>query len=411
VKNGWRAAMIAAILVWFVLAIRLMIADVWDETNGMLYFSDVSISLATKIHFVLTQSLGFWRPLPTLIAAVFLHFIPSFNVSWRVLRLVNMLMMTGALLLLLNAADRWSARSDRRRFFFTIAFLFSGSGFIAAGWYANIFDVTAMLILAAGLSQLARGRDVAAGVIFGVAFFAKETAILILPFLVILMVAGRISLPRILRTFLPALILGATYFVIRSHIVPFGQAGDVHGFERQHLIPTLINFASTFWIEALKRPMFIAGFAFLAVSLAALRRPRLIVLTALFVIGGAIIYWGMFLDYENGTLIHFHNFVGRLYLIPVALFLFLLTIEKRDAAIAVLLIPILFGGAVTYRDHARFQRMYKRIYRTAAEAKVKPLRIHFPMKPLADKVRGIDIGDHPDANVVIDAKSGRLIYR
>jgi len=403
--------MIAAILVWFVLAIRLMIADVWDETNGMLYFSDVSISLATKIHFVLTQSLGFWRPLPTLIAAVFLHFIPSFNVSWRVLRLVNMLMMTGALLLLLNAADRWSARSDRRRFFFTIAFLFSGSGFIAAGWYANIFDVTAMLILAAGLSQLARGRDVAAGVIFGVAFFAKETAILILPFLVILMVAGRISLPRILRTFLPALILGATYFVIRSHIVPFGQAGDVHGFERQHLIPTLINFASTFWIEALKRPMFIAGFAFLAVSLAALRRPRLIVLTALFVIGGAIIYWGMFLDYENGTLIHFHNFVGRLYLIPVALFLFLLTIEKRDAAIAVLLIPILFGGAVTYRDHARFQRMYKRIYRTAAEAKVKPLRIHFPMKPLADKVRGIDIGDHPDANVVIDAKSGRLIYR
>ena len=33
------------------------------------------------------------------------------------------------------------------------------------------------------------------------------------------------------------------------------------------------------------------------------------------------------------------------------------------------------------------------------------------MKPLADKVRGIEIGDYPDAKIVIDGKTGRLIFR
>jgi hypothetical protein len=76
----------------------------------------------------------------------------------------------------------------------------------------------------------------------------------------------------------------------------------------------------------------------------------------------------------------------------------------------VLLAPIVFGAALTYRDHARFQRMYKRIYRTAREAKVKPLTVHYPAKPLDDKVRGIQIGDIPNANVRVDAKTGRLIF-
>src|SRR5438067_13084043 len=125
-ERRWRIAMWAAVIVWTVLAFRLMIADVWDETNGMLYFSDVSMSLGTKIHFVLTQSLGFWRPLATLIAAVVLHAIPSFNVSWRVLRAIDMLMLIGALLLFLDAANRWNPTPARRRFLFTIAFLFSG---------------------------------------------------------------------------------------------------------------------------------------------------------------------------------------------------------------------------------------------------------------------------------------------
>jgi hypothetical protein len=322
-----------------------------------------------------------------------------------------MLMMAGALLLLLDAAERWSERSARRRFLFTLAFLFSGSGIIAAGWYANIFDASAILLIALGLSRLARGRDVEAGVIFGIAFFAKETAILALPFLVILVAADRISLRNALRAAIPAVLFGGLYFAIRSRIVPFGSASDVHGFVLRDFLPTLLNLGATFWIETMKRRMLVVGLAFLAVSLAALRRPRTIAVAALFVIGCAVIYWGMFSEYQNGTVIAHQNFIGRLYLVPAALFLFLLTIEARDAAIAVLLIPILFGGAETYRDHMRFQSVYKRIYRTAAETAAKPLKVHFPPKPLADKVRGIDVGDHPDARVVIDAARGRLQFR
>ncbi len=388
-----------------------MIADVWDETNGMLFFSDSGIGLGAKVHFVLTQSLGFWRPLTTLVAAVVLHAVPSFAVSWRVLRFINMLMMTGALLLLIDAATQWRGRSERSNFLLTIAFLFSGSGFIAAGWYATIFDAGAMLLLALGLAMLARGRDLEAGVIFGVAFYAKETAVLILPFLVILLAARRISFRSALRTGVPALILGGIYFVIRSKIVPFGTAADVHGFVRSEFLPTAINVASTFWFEAMKQPMLVIGFAFLAFSLIALRKPVLIGLTALFVTGCAVIYWGMFLLYQEGSVVGYQNFMGRLYLIPAALVLLLLTIEQRELALAVLLIPIAFGGALTYRDHSRFQRVYKRIYRTAAETTAKPLLVHFPAKPLADKVRGVDVGDHPEAKVVVDVRNGRLLFR
>src|SRR5437868_5805220 len=117
VKNEqrWRAAMWIAITVWAVLCFRMMIADVWDETNGMLYFSDPHIALATKVHFALTQSLGFYRPLATLTATLFMHFIPSFDWSWRVLRLVNMLMIVGTLLLLIDAMENWLRGGGRLR--------------------------------------------------------------------------------------------------------------------------------------------------------------------------------------------------------------------------------------------------------------------------------------------------------
>jgi hypothetical protein len=406
-ERRWRIAMWAAVIVWAILAFRLMIADVWDETNGMLYFSDVSISLGTKLHFVLTQSLGFWRPLATLIAAVVLHAIPSFNVSWRVLRAIDMLMLIGALLLFLRAVGPMPAR---RRFLFTVALLFSGSAIITAGWYANIFDATTLLLIALGLSLLTRGHDIAAGVIFGLAFYAKETAILSLPFLFILLVAGRISWRTAIRTAIPAVILGGVYFAIRSRIVPFGSSADVHQFTLKDFLPTLVNFCGSFWLQTMKRRMLV-GFAFLALSLGALRRPRVIAAAAAFLVGCAVIYWGMFIGFQNGELVQHQNFIGRLYLVPAALMLYLLMIEGREIVIAILLIPIIFGAAVTYRDHARFQRVYRRIYRTASEAKLKPLKVHFPAKPLADKVRGIDIGDIPDAKVVIDSRRGRLVYR
>ena len=108
--DRWRYATPAAVAVWIVLMVRLMIADVWDETNGMLYFSDPANSLGEIVRFVLTQSLGFWRPLPTLLAGAVMHFLPDFAVSWRVLRAINMALLVGAIAILAAAAPPASTR-------------------------------------------------------------------------------------------------------------------------------------------------------------------------------------------------------------------------------------------------------------------------------------------------------------
>jgi hypothetical protein len=401
----WQLAAYAAIAIWIVFAIRLMIADVWDETNGMLAFSSAAMTFGAKVKFVLTKSLGFWRPLPTLLVATILHFVTDFDISWRILRAINIAMIVAAVHLLLMDTK------GALRFVMTIALLFSGSAVIAAGWYANIFDASALLLIAIAIRLLFRDRAIAAGGVIGIAFFCKETTALALPFLLMLFAAGRITFRQLLRTSIPATVLGGVYFAIRSKIVPFGTTGDVHGFAREELLPTIMNLAESFWRQTLKGPgPGILGFLFLALSLIALKRPRLVAAALAFLAATAVIYWGMFGLWQDGELIHHLNFVGRLYLVPVALMLFILALERRTLVIAVLCIPIVFGGITTWRDHARFQRMYKRLYRTAAQATQKPLIVHYPPKPLDDTVRGIKVGDFPTATMSINARSGRIEY-
>ncbi|MDQ3282847.1 MAG: hypothetical protein M3Q69_15705 [Acidobacteriota bacterium] len=420
-ERKWRVAVWIAIVVWIVCAVRLMIADVWDETNGMLLFSSDAMTLGAKLQFVLTKSLGFWRPLPTVVVAIVLHVVRDFDVSWRILRAWNIAALVVATIFFLRAlrttrdgdgGEDGVDDGDATPLVFTIAVLYSGSAIIAAGWYANIFDSTALLLIAIVLDQLLRGRDLAAGLILGISFFCKETTALALPFLLVLFAARRITFRQALRTGVIASIFGAIYFALRAKIVPFGSEGDVHGFAMNQLAPTLINLADTFWRETLKASgPGVLGFLFFAVAILALRNVRIITASILFFLATSVIYWGMFSEYQNGVLIHHLNFAGRLYLVPAALMLFLLALERRTIAIAILLIPILFGGITTYRDHARFQRMYKRIYRTAAQSPVKPLRVHYPAKPLEDTVRGVKIGDDPAAPVVVEAASGRLVYK
>jgi hypothetical protein len=423
-SKGWRIATAVAIVIWIVFAVRLMIADVWDETNGMLAFSAAS-PLLPKLQFVLTQSLGFWRPLPTLVVTLVLHVVRDFDVSWRILRGLNMAMLLASLALMLRHVASGTSRPDENprtpdarspfhgsaplRFALTIAFLFSGSAIITAGWYANIFDASALLLVMVGLTLLLRGKDLAAGVILGVAFFCKESAALALPFLVVLFAAERITFKQALRAGIPATILGAIYFAIRSKIVPFGGEGDIHGFAPEQLVPTIVHLGGSLWLQMLKGWLPL-GFLALALFFIALRKPRVIAATLLFLAATTIIYWGMFGITQDGVLLHHLNFVGRLYLVPVTLLLVLLALERRTLAIAALCVPIVLGATLTYRDHARFQRTYKRIYRTASEAQQKPLLVHYPTKPLEDNVRGIRIGDFPEAGVKVDAKTGRVTF-
>jgi hypothetical protein len=405
---------VTAVVVWLILAFRLMIADVWDETNGMLFFGSASMSLAEKVRFALTQPLGFWRPLPTLLAAVVLHAVPDFDYSWRVMRGINAAMLLGTLALVLAVLRRCRTEdevkvSGPRDLALTIAFLFSGSALITAAWYANVFDAAALLLIASGLLLLFRGRDLMAGLVIGIAFFCKETAILALPFLVMLFAAGRITLRQTLRAGIPAAAAGAAYFAIRSTIVPFGSEADVHGFAAHELWPTVVNFGESFWRQTLKGSgPGVAGFLWLAFGLASLRRPRLIAATILFLTASCLIYWGMFSEWQNGVLIHHLNFAGRLYLVPVALMLVILAIERRTIAIALLCLPIVYGAFTTWRDHFRFQETYARVYQLAATS-AEPITVHYPPKPLDDTVRGLRIGDHPAAGLHIDAKTGEVL--
>jgi hypothetical protein len=405
----WRLASCLLLILWLGATLCLMIADSWDESNGMVIFSDTSVSLAAKARLILTQSIGLYRPLATLLAAVVLHVIPNFDWNWRVLRVINTLMLLGSLWFLLDAAKEWRPLSWRDRALFGTAFLFSSSVLISATWFANIFDVVTLLMIAAGVWLVARGRSLSGGVVFGLAFFAKESAVLVLPFLLMLVAAGRVSWRAALRAAIPAVLLGATYFAIRSRIIPIGSAGDIHDFAARYYLPTLLNFSATFWRQHMKTPTY-WGLFWLLLSLLALRRPRLIAAAAALIGACSVIYWGMFITFSGSRQISFNMFVGRLYLIPMTMLLFLLFIERKAIAIALLLIPIVLGSWVTVHDYIRFQRVYKRIYRVAKENRDKPLKVHYPEKPLHDPIRGIEIGDLPEAKVRVDTENGKLVY-
>jgi hypothetical protein len=87
-----------------------------------------------------------------------------------------------------------------------------------------------------------------------------------------------------------------------------------------------------------------------------------------------------------------------------------LAMERRTIAIALLCVPIVIGGYTTWRDHARFQRTYRRIYHTARNETRKPMLVHYPAKPLDDTVRGVKIGEFPTAEIRIDATTGKLEF-
>lgn len=103
-SERWQLATHAAFFIWLLLMLRLMIADVWGETNGMLAFGSSATSLQAKLTLALTQSLGFWRPLPTAASAVILHGVPDPDLSWRILRAINIAMIAATVHLLRQAS-------------------------------------------------------------------------------------------------------------------------------------------------------------------------------------------------------------------------------------------------------------------------------------------------------------------
>ena len=406
VRFSWRHVTAVLILIWLVAVVRLMIADVWDETNAIVAFGAESWTTGEAVRFVLTQSMGIWRPLPSAFAVLVIRAIDNPDVAWRVMRGLNIVLVLTSLWLFIRALTVWNGVSPRRDAVFTLAFLYSAGAVICAGWFANIFDAWVLALTALGVLLIARERHIAAGLAFGVAFFCKETAALTLPLIGLLWAMRRIDTRAALKSGIPATILGAIYFFLRGRIIPLGSASDTHGFAPIEFPPTLMHIAESFWRQTMwsDGPGFL-GYLFFLVPFVALRSWRSRAAYALFLLGTTAIYWQMFSTYQAGVLMHYLIFVGRLFLIPAAITLFAVALDRREWAIAILAIPLFCGAVVTYLRYEKFQRAYARIYASA------PLRVHYPMKPLNDPRRKIEIGDFPDAPWILDPKTGALLRR
>jgi hypothetical protein len=407
--NHWRRATYGIVVLWIGAMARLFIADVWDETNALVVFGDVHQAAGQLVATILKTPLPFWRPIPTIFAALVIHTLAP-GVAWPLLRIVNMLMIMAAVALLLNAARKWAGEDARRDFFLVFAALFSAGAIIVAGWLANIFDASVLLLAAYGLFLIARGWFLEAGFVFGVAFFFKETAAMTLPLLLLLIAIGKLKVRDGIRIAIPTIAIGILYFFLRSLVVPFGSAADTHQFQLSMLLPTAKGFIESYWRETLWGTPNVIGYVIFAFSIAAMRGWRARGAFVAYVACAVVMYLSMFATYQGHDLIHYLMFVPRLYFVPVTLTLFVFAIDRRWWAIAILAVPLLAGAIGTYTRYERFQRSYRNLYRYARTAP-KPVRIDYSGKPLHDPRRGIDIGDFPEARWRLDPVNGLLVKR
>ena len=407
--SAWRRATYAIVILWLVAMARLFIADVWDETNALVVFGDAHQSAGQLVATILKTPLPFWRPIPTIVAALTIHALPP-DVAWPLLRIVNMLMILGAAVLLVRAVRALAGGDERRDFFFVFAIIFSAGAIIVAGWFANIFDASVLLLAACGVLMIARGWLLEAGFVFGVAFFFKETTAMTLPLLLMLIAIGRITLRDAVKTAIPTIAIGVLYFGLRSLVVPFGSAADTHQFQLSMLLPTAKGFVESYWRETLWGWPNLFGYVAFVFSIAAMRGWRARGAFLVYAACAVVMYLSMFATYQGHDLIHYLMFVPRLYFVPVTLTLFIFAVDRRWWAIAILAIPLLIGAIGTYTRYERFQRSYRNLYRYARTAS-KPVRIDYAGKPLHDPRRGIEIGDFSDVPLRIDPVNGLLVRR
>ncbi|MFN2239331.1 MAG: hypothetical protein ABR524_08060 [Thermoanaerobaculia bacterium] len=412
--GSWRLPLtpvVPIVLLWLLVLVWLQIADVYDETTGLVIFHDSPRPLTTTLVSVWTSAIGLWRPLPTAVAASVLKLVPDRDAAWIAMRWINAAAFLAGLGILHLLLMRSGVRDRWRHAALAGGVLLSGSGILAGSWYASLFDVSVMILIAAGLWLAADERPVLAGLAIGLAFFCKENAVLGIVFLFALPLLVPVSRRTVAISSGLATSLGAAYFLLRSRRVAFGSEADMHQFVPTELVPTAIGFAQSFWTQVMKGDgPSILGIAVFVVGFIGLRGNReRAVLAALFGLSVGL-YWGMLDEYQNGVLISHLNFIGRLHLVPVGLALLLLTARGRSFAVAAVVAALLVGGALTAHDHQRFQRSYGNLYELAAGTPGH-LEVHEPLNPLTDPSRELRLGSFPEARWQLDVRTGALLTR
>ncbi|MEK7989606.1 MAG: hypothetical protein VSS52_001245 [Thiotrichaceae bacterium] len=405
-------AIIPAILAmsWLILLKPLMIIDVWDESNFLIYFYSQSNSLWEKLIIIWTQPLGnLYRPIPISIATLVLEQTTFSGSAWHILRMVNIGLLLSTLIFILQVFQRWQLKAYLFPIF-TILFLFSSSGLITATWYANLFDASSLFLLSLALLLLSYQAFFLAGVAVGMSFFCKEINLIFIPFLIILYLNQKMDLKSLIKLFSTAFILGGSYWILRFTMIDLGSEADIHDFAFNKFLPSFIGFIDSFWWQnMLREHADWIGITCFGLSLLAFKTylNRLLFMGLLLMT--MFIYWGMFAYYQHDVISHL-NFIGRLYLIPVTLLLIGLALWARPIIFLLIAIPILFGGWQTYQAHQRFQTTYLEIVELAQQQQ-DMLFVDYKDNPLYDSFRNIQIGDYPNAKYKINLKTGELEIR
>src|SRR5687767_15382550 len=112
-QTWWRAGTVALVLAWLLAVGRWMVADVWDETNALVAFGSSTWTTGEALRFVLTQSMGIWRPLPPALAVLVIRGIGDPGSAWIVMRALNVVLLLSSLGLFVVAMNRWAGISWR----------------------------------------------------------------------------------------------------------------------------------------------------------------------------------------------------------------------------------------------------------------------------------------------------------
>ncbi len=416
-RSGWRrvlagaAPLLLPLLPWLVLVSRLMVVDVWDETRALAAATAGAAGGPGALQWAPSGAgTVLVRPVPVLLFSSVVHVVGEPDVAWRVLRWVGaVLVMTGTVLLVqvvrrLSGADPW------RDAMLVVLLLYSGGGFITAGWFANLFDACTLAVVAGGLLLLVRGRPRAAGVALGVAFFCKEVAVLALPVVVVLWAAGYVGRRQALQALAVGASGGVLYLLVRTAVVVPGSARDVHGLDPLSMLATLPRLADAWWWETSRVPAVGVGAVVLLLVLLLSRSRAAAAGVAALLVLSSVLYAGM-LGPPDAPLLGAATFSGRLFLVPVALSLLLLALDGRRWALAVVLPTVLWGATVTYDHHLRLQRAYERVYRLAGGADgVVTVNAPSHPRPFLDRRHGVRLGPFPDAEWTLEP-SGELRRR
>lgn len=417
--ESWRLTLAFALIgaAWLVFLSGLMIADVWDESQllqqlpsdprGNMRLGDTILSIWTFERPQIS-----WRPLAL---SVFFTLATATEGDFVWLRYCNaLLVLCSASLLARSLMLGYGVSANRGLAFFAIV-LFSASSLITAGWFANIFDALCLFFLALAIRSHVSGRLLACAVFFSLAVFCKETHVLALPLLALMILrdsktGGGGRKTAVFAGFL-VLAVSIVYWGLRHRFVPIGSETDIHGMDFSSLIPTMVSFASgfvtqsyTFWPG---NPAFWVGGVALPIAFLAVRGiwPKMTVL-AIFGMS-TIIYLGMF-GYQMENLMGAHNFIGRLYLIPFALILFVaFSSTPRPTAILFVALFSVWGMGQTYSRHVEFQQTYAALYALAEEAE-ETITVQYPPRSEVDVRRGLRYGDFPDAEISINVEEGGI---